>query len=130
MRLSAALDGFLVTLQAEGRSPYTVKAYREHLRPLFRWLEADGATTLSDLTPFLLRRYLADYRQSHAADSVRTIYASLRTFLNWCVAEGLLTASPLAGVHHPKTPQATKQVYRQGELQALLSRPLPLTGRR
>jgi integrase len=71
--------------------------------------------TVSDLgytiTPYWGDKVLADIRRSDvqmwvagmdkAPTTVETIYGRFRTFLNWCVEEGRITASPAKGVKIP-----------------------------
>lgn len=42
MRLHAALAGFVVQLQADGRSPHTIAQHARHVRRFASWLEAEG----------------------------------------------------------------------------------------
>ena len=44
MQLQDALDRFVLQLEADGRSPHTIKQYRRHISALARWLAHDGHT--------------------------------------------------------------------------------------
>ncbi|MBL8801032.1 MAG: site-specific integrase, partial [Planctomycetes bacterium] len=58
MRLSDALDIFVLQLRADGRSPHTIANYQRHVGALDAWLGHD--TDLDAITPALLAEYLAD----------------------------------------------------------------------
>ena len=49
MQVQTALDRFLVQLEADGRSPHTIRQYRRHVRLLAAWLdERVGDTRLME----------------------------------------------------------------------------------
>lgn len=114
-----AQDLWLSALQAEGRSPETIKGYRAHLVGFIRWSESTSVTNVEDLTPFHLRRFLNDYAQGRSPRTLRTVYGSLRTLLRWLVAEDILKASPTDRVKPPKAAQPSKKAYTPGELKAI-----------
>ncbi|MBZ0154048.1 MAG: site-specific integrase, partial [Planctomycetes bacterium] len=61
MHLQAALHGFLLQLQADGRSPHTIGQYRRHVAALIAWLAAHGNNqNVNDLSPDVLARFFAD----------------------------------------------------------------------
>jgi integrase/recombinase XerC len=106
-------DLWLLSLESEGASPDTIRSYRQHTDYLLRHLGD------AELTPFSIRRFLADYRQGHANASLRTVFTSVRAFLRFGVRESLLPESVLAGLKAPKRIEAPKQIYTQGQLAAL-----------
>jgi site-specific recombinase XerD len=109
------MDLWLLTLEAEGRSPYTIKGYREHMRIVLNNLGE------RELNPFTVRAFLADYRKDHSPFSCRTICATLRSFLRFCVDEGLASEEILRGLKLPKVPEATRPVLSAGQLKALFA---------
>lgn len=121
MTLHEALGLWLLALQAEGRRPATIKGYGEHLRPLLRFLEGEGVGEARQVTPFHLRRYLAAYQASHSPHGARSIYASIRTFFNFLVREGVLADSPLKAVRPPKPATPARVGYSQGEMKAVMA---------
>ena len=61
MQLQAALQGFLLQLVADGRSPHTIGQYRRHVSTLIDWVTATGAgSDVGDLTPDLLARFFGN----------------------------------------------------------------------
>ena len=118
--LGDARDVWLEALTASNASPFTVKGYRSNLVPLLRFLSQAGVEAPADITPFLLRRFLADYGQGHAPDSVRSVYTAVRAWLRWLAREEMIPASPTDKVAAPRTPQKAKDVYSPGQLRAAL----------
>ncbi|HKZ50414.1 MAG TPA: site-specific integrase, partial [Dehalococcoidia bacterium] len=80
MLLREALELWTTTLAAEGKSPHTTKGYREHLRPIFRYLEGQAITEIEAISPFPIRRYLADYQATHSPYGAKSIFTSIRAF--------------------------------------------------
>jgi site-specific recombinase XerD len=109
----ALRDYWLLCGDSEGRSPDTIRTYREHTTWFLRHL-GDG-----ELNPFSVRGFLADYRKDHAPASLRTVFTSIRAFLRFGVREGLLPESVLTGLRPPKRAEAPKRVYSTGQLTAL-----------
>jgi integrase/recombinase XerC len=103
MQLQAALQAFLLQLEADGRSIHTIGQYRRHGAALVNWLAATGAgTNVADLTPDLLARFFASDsaktscrggpKKATSANAMRT---STRCFFRWAHESGL-TANNVA----------------------------------
>ena len=116
METSLAIELWLDALLAEGRSDLTVRSYRIYGRHL-----SLVAPDLESLEKAALRRWLVEYRQTHAPDTVRSVFVGWRSFFNWCVRECLLAESPLMGVRQPKVPRPTSVGYEQGQMRALFA---------
>lgn len=121
MRISEALDLWLLALETEGRRPATLATYRWHWTPFLHFLEGHGITDLDDLTPFIVRRYLAEYQKGHSPVSLKSVYNSIQAFVRWAGREGLLKADPLKNVRPPKVDVPTKSALSQGQARALFA---------
>ncbi|WP_301177333.1 tyrosine-type recombinase/integrase [Actinomadura geliboluensis] len=89
---------FLTYLRLEGKSPHTLRSYRDRLRHLDRHL--DGRSFLS-----ASRDDLLDWRKTLgplADASVKTYVAAVRSFYRWAVTSGYLTKSPAAAIPTPR----------------------------
>lgn len=116
MQTELAIDYWIETLEAEGRSDATIRTYRALTRGLSAAMpELDADATLA------LRRHLAVYRKDHAAASLRSVFVTWRAFVNWCVSEGLLTRSPLAGTRVPQVPETFRDAYTRGQMLTLFA---------
>jgi site-specific recombinase XerD len=100
--LQAALQAFLLQLQADGRSPHTIGQYRRHVTALGTWMAATGTSTdVAKLTPEVLARFFASEaarsscrggpKKATSANAMRT---SVRCFAAHLHAAGLLAANP------------------------------------
>lgn len=108
-----AVQYWLAALEAEGRSPETLKTYRSHLQVFLRFLGE------RELNAFSFRNVFAEYRQGRAPRSARSVYESVRAFLRFMAGEGALDASILTAMRPPKAPEVEKPIYSQGQLRAL-----------
>jgi integrase/recombinase XerD len=74
------------------------------------------AMTRAQISDYLIT--LAD--TGRASSTVVTRYAALRRFYTWCLAEEILTTSPMARIPAPKLASTVTPVLRTGILQQLL----------
>ncbi len=102
MHLQAALQGFLLQLAADGRSPHTIGQYRRHGRALATWLARTGAhTAVAKLTPDLLARFFASpaarttcHGDTKKAVSLNAMRTSIRCFAAHLHESGLVATNP------------------------------------
>ena len=133
-----SLDGLLLAKQAEGKSPNTLKWYRYQLTNFNSWVKRIAQSDLlSDITPEQIREYLKYLREEHvpfsnhplkrnkliAGCSQRMVlgaFATLSTFFNWAVVEGLINRSPTANIKRPKVAKTITPVFSKDEMTTLL----------
>jgi site-specific recombinase XerD len=112
---------FLRSLRAANKSPRTIETYGEALRQFADHLERNGMPTDVDR---LHREHVESYveellaRWKPATASNR--YRALKSFFNWCRAEGEITSSPMANMEPPKVPEDPPLVLNEDDLRALL----------
>lgn len=102
MRLSDALDIFVLQLRADGRSPHTIANYQRHVGALDAWLATRGhSADLDAITPALLSEYLADddVRRSgrgglRSTATVNAVRTSLRVVFGWLHDAGYTRINP------------------------------------
>src|SRR5262249_44836836 len=102
MHLQAALQAFLLQLEADGRSPHTIGQYPRHGTALANWLATTGASaTVADLKPELLARFFAaDAARASCrggpkrAVSLNAMRTSIRCFAAHLHQSGLVAANP------------------------------------
>jgi site-specific recombinase XerD len=127
---------------SDGRTTWSARTIRDREEAMERvcWFlenEEECPATLEALTPERLRRFLAYAREPNRAGrygsqkrpractearpaTVETYYRRLRTFLNFCLAEGLIHESPLRNVRRPKVPFEQIRPLTEAQIQALL----------
>ena len=102
MHVQAALQAFLLQLEADGRSPHTIGQYRRHGTSLANWLASTGAPTMvAKLTPDLLARFFADDAAKTScrggpkkAVSLNAMRTSVRCFAKHLHDAGLVATNP------------------------------------
>ena len=119
------LERFTTALWLErGLSDNTCQAYRRDVEGLDRWLvEHKGATAMtadeSDVQAYLGAR-LAD-GSSHR--SISRLLSSLRSFYQYLVREGDLSADPTQHLERPKPSRPLPKSLSEGQVEALLNAP-------
>jgi site-specific recombinase XerD len=105
MRLSEAIDELAIATRAEGRSPRTVKAYREKLSHLTRFL---GDPPIEAITVHDLRRFLAAQRDKGLSEfTIKSRVRAFKRLWNFCEEEGIITENPARRI---KTPQPKREI--------------------
>jgi site-specific recombinase XerD len=131
-RIEAAVEEFILSCQADGLSPNTVRWYRSVLKPLLAHYEAQPVDRLDSSA---MRQYIVDLRtQNHRYQgaryrrelpgpmsifTVRGHMRALRRFFNWCEAEYNL-ANPMSRIRMPRAPRPAPKAIRLEDLQKLI----------
>jgi site-specific recombinase XerD len=135
--LQDLLDGFLFSLQAEGRSPKTNESYSKYLKVLVKysksqsWPERVDHLEVRHFREFLTWVASRTYEYLAGNNCKRTVqarpskawryYKAIRRLFNWSVEEGLLQESPVKGLRF-KTPHPPPiQPYNPDELKRFLA---------
>jgi len=102
--LLPAVDAFLRYLQVERQlSPLTQKNYRRQLLALVTLAESMQLTEWSKLEPAQVRSLAARSRRDGLqASSLALRMSALRSFLDWQVSQGMLSANPAKGIATPR----------------------------
>ena len=111
------LEKFISTKQLEGRSPKTLKYYRQTVEKMLKSIGKHvKAITTDDL-----REYLANYQRktSISKASVDNIRRNLSSFFNWLEDENYILKSPVKRIHRIKTTTAVKETYTEDEMEKL-----------
>ena len=119
------IDTFLHMMTTlRGASPHTTKAYGEDLSQFASWAGDNGAASPADVTPTLLRAYLAHLHSlglSRASRARKT--ATLRSFFTHLAHMGTVPKSPAAGLRTVKQGRRLPRFLRDDQIHALLSAP-------
>ena len=135
--LQSLVDGFLFSLQAEGRAVRTIHYYRDLLCPLLDYAQDKGwSDNLGQLDSHRMREFLSwvasrtyEHGVGNGTRLVRKAkpstawpyYRALRRLFNWAVQEGYLESSPLATIHFKPPPEPSVEGYTIDELKRLLA---------
>lgn len=118
--LTAAAGHFARELRGE-KSPKTVETYVEAVRRFARYAESEGVTAVADVSPTLIRGWLAAMTDAGNSDGTRfNRFNGLKAFLKWAVADGQLRKNPIDGIAPPKPEQKPVPVLSDDQIRALL----------
>ncbi len=111
MGMQALLEGFLYSLDAEGKSPTTINSYAQAVRRYIKVARAQNLPTEpSEITREDIRVFLAQLRREGcAAVTCRDYFVGLGLFFKWLKAEGLLDQNPGEGIKTPRPDRKTKK---------------------
>jgi site-specific recombinase XerD len=112
---------FLRELNAEQRSPNTLRLYGQAVTFFSRWLESQGReATLEELNRPAIREWLAVLGETHEPGTVKIRYRGLFRFCSWLVNEEEITTNPMAKLSPPTLKMKPVPVITDDELGALL----------
>lgn len=102
--LLPAVEGFLRYLKVERQlSPLTQKNYQRQLQALVAMADDMHITAWPQLEPAQVRSLAARSRRGGlGASSLALRMSALRSFLDWQVSQGMLTANPAKGIATPR----------------------------
>ena len=119
--LPELIDLYVLRCEVEGKSPRTVRAYRETLGRFLRTLTEDGAPLdAAQIETAHVYTYLGRY--THLGTETRHRYfREVRCFFNWLVEADYLERSPFRGMRNVRLPQRIVQPFSADELACLLA---------
>jgi site-specific recombinase XerD len=108
-------------LRAADKADRTVELYTQSVRFYCRWLADKGREqTLDELTRSAIAAWLGHLADAgQASGTLSTRFRGLRRFCRWLVAEGILDASPMAGLEQPKAAPKPVPVLTDDDVVAL-----------
>jgi integrase len=115
-----AIEDYLLYLATEGRRPKTLVRYRGELYAWRDFLETQGATRLSQISPVLFDKF----RQTRKADhSLRTLFHEavvLKQFVKWCKSRKLIAQNPLEEVKLLKPEREPQRAFTLEQVETIL----------
>ena len=125
--IGVALRTYLDHLAVErGLAANTLSSYRRDLRRYAAFLDESGLTDLEAVTEATVSAFLvrlregdADHPSLSATSAGRTVVA-VRGFHKFCVADGLATADPAAGVRPPAPARRLPKALPLADVEAIL----------
>ena len=119
MKLSQAIDEYLLDHQLSGHSPATVRYYRQNL---VWFLDFLGDSDMAAVTLSRAREYVLSLRERNISSvSLQTYVRALRGFLAWCYAEGRTPENIPQKLKLPKAVRKAVDVLTDAECERLLS---------
>jgi integrase/recombinase XerC len=119
------IDAFLSHLQVERHvSPHTLDAYRRDLAALGAWAASRDLDDVVKLDTEQLRAFVAaEHRRGLSPKSLQRRLSACRSFYQWLLRHGRITATPAAALRAPKSPRRLPQVLDADEASRLVEVP-------
>ena len=123
MTLVAAIEAYLQHLEIERRlSAHTLIAYRRDLLPVAAFATSVNIHRWQDLSPPLVRQFLAKSRQQDIAPrSLQRQLSALRGLYHYLLRQGECDHNPVQSIKAPKSPKMLPHVLDVDAMSALLS---------
>lgn len=131
------MEGFLFSLQAEGKAPRTHEYYYRKLKYLLIYARNENWPQQLELIDSKhVRQFLSwvgsrSFEYTAGNGGLRSVnakprtawryYRTLRRLFNWSIEEGLLQQSPLKGIHFKTPPPPPIEPYTLDELKRFLA---------
>ena len=117
--LADLLPSWRLALQAERKSPGTIKSYTDGVTAFLRWCESTGNPP--ELNKPAVQAFIADLLERGAqATTARSRQLGVRRFALWLVDEGELDSDPLLGIKQPKLDKKVVHALTDDELRRLI----------
>ncbi len=116
----AAVERFLLALDARGSSPNTIRSYRTGLEGYLGWLAENGHDWRSPGRN-VLRSYLAGLADGHGRRTVGQRLAAMRSFYRFATRQGLTQGNPLTAVATPRQPRRLPAVLTVAQTETLIA---------
>ncbi|MGH7757842.1 MAG: tyrosine-type recombinase/integrase [Candidatus Dormibacteria bacterium] len=114
-------DGFLMALEAEGKSPRTIRGYGDTVKFFLDYAESRGWPSTPDgISRQQITAWLAHLQRTARPSTAATRYRGLLRFYGWLVSEGEVERSPMAGMKPPAIPEQLAPVPDDDDLRRLL----------
>lgn len=118
--LRALLDACIAHLQNQGKSQFTIVAYKKDLEQFVGYLSGFGKDDIrevkkEDIDGFLNRLLADNYTKKSASRKLN----SIRTFFRFLKATGTLEQNPALDISHPKYTQTPPRILSKLEYRAL-----------
>ncbi len=112
-----------ISLQADGKSKNTLRAYLQAVDKLLAWCNEDGPSTdPRELSTRNLREFFVRLTERGLKPaSIAAHYRGLKSFYSWLLAEEEIDANPMAGVKPPRVPDAPVPVLTEDQIRELLA---------
>lgn len=122
MALDSSLTRFIAHLRDERRlSPLTQRNYRRDLERLSAYCRDHGVDGPTGIKAQTLRQFMAaQHRSGLSPQTLHRQLSAIRTFLDYLIREGILTANPARGVQAPKVSRPLPDVLSVDELGRLM----------
>ncbi|MCC6457220.1 MAG: tyrosine-type recombinase/integrase [Caldilineaceae bacterium] len=119
--IAEALEMFMLDCEARRLTPATRYFYQNKIGLFVRWCGEHDIELLTDLTPHDLRRYFINLQHRELSSQYQNnIGRAIRAFLNYCVRDELMQATPFAKVKLPRMEKKILEALTTTDIKAIL----------
>lgn len=115
-----AINAFRLHCQAQRYRQSTLDFYACRLPPFAAWLAGESVATVNGILPQHVRAYIAYKANGNSGHYIHSIARALRAWLNFCVAEEMISASPMRNVPMPKKPKNVLAALTAADIRKLV----------
>jgi len=120
--MQEAIESFLRRGQARNLSHHTLRYYRVRLDAFSRYLEEKKLrVSPADVTPALVRDFLAAEAERVSALTASHSFITLRALFRFLVREEFIEANPMERVEKVRVPRKVVQTFSPAQVEALLA---------
>lgn len=114
-------ESFLTALEAQNKSPKTIKTYGEATSQLTTFLIEQGMpTAVSNITRDHVEAFIVSLLKRAKASTANNRFRALQQFFKFLHEEGEITASPMANMKPPKVPEEPVEQVELEDLKKVL----------
>ncbi len=118
--LPSLVEKFIKKLEKEGKSNFTLVAYKKDLEQFLGFLTSKEITDVREINKAVIEEFLKKLlEEGYATKSTSRKLNSIRTFFRFLKSEGLVEYNPALDVSHPKYTPSTPRILSKIEYMAL-----------
>jgi len=114
--LSKTISHYLTSLNAENKADRTVEIYGYNLNLFLKHI---GDLKIGAINVYHVRDFMAERKKTVNPSTQHQGFRVLRSFFNWCQAEGFLEVSPMKNINAPELHSREIKTYTLQEVQAM-----------
>jgi integrase/recombinase XerD len=119
--LQQDVDAFLLDCRARHLTASSLHYYTENLEPFVTYLAEQSVTSVQAIRPPHIRAYLVSLQERGLKDNTQHgVARAIRAWLNFCVNEELIDASPMRKVKMPKLGKEILPAFSPDDVTRLL----------
>lgn len=120
--IKAAISSFHAYCTCRNLSKRTVEYYDCCLLSFTRFIDSDySGITLGDITPQVVRKYLAEQTQKNSASTACHCHTTLCSLYNYLLRDGYVSSSPMNDVEKPRRPKTIIETFTMTQVQNMLA---------
>jgi integrase/recombinase XerD len=125
--MQTQIDNYANYLAVEkGLSKNTLESYRRDLKKFIAFMKKQQINKPEDVNREALNLFIADLKKNgRAATTISRCVASIRSFFNYLLQEGLIDNNPALELASPKIEKKLPRVLTTSEVDKLLNQPVP-----